>query len=96
MSAEVVKTSLVGLFVLMIIILIGGSFFVMVDHIKPVIDDLKPENSSVGMSQESYETASSNFENTLKTIFFLAIAGLFVFVVVKILFEKETTSGYYG
>lgn len=96
LSLEVVKTVIVGMFALLIIILISGSFFVMIDHVKPVVDDLKPDNASVGMSPESYESASSTFENTLKIIFYLAIAGLMVFVVIKILFEKETTSSYYG
>lgn len=95
MSFEVVKTAVVGIFVLLIIILIGGSFMVMVDHIKPVVDDLQPGNDTEGMSQSSYNAISNNLKNTLKIIFYLAIAGLMAFIVIKILFEKESTASYY-
>lgn len=95
MSFEVVKTSIVGLFVLFIIIIIGGSFMLMVDHIKPIVDDLQPVNNTEGMTTNSYNTISDNLENTLKIIFYLAIGGLMSFIVIKILFEKESTSSYY-
>jgi len=85
----------------MILLLTIGIIFlistnVIQGQISPMIKSMAPDNSTSGMSPSVYNNLVDKLTNGNAWMFYILLAIPFLYIAVKLLFERENTSVYYG
>lgn len=70
------------------ITMIGG-------EMKPLIEELNP-NNTVGIGSAQYLESSEDIWRGTKYFFYIMLSVVFLFLIVKLLYEREETSVYGG
>lgn len=90
---EISHTFIVSAFTIVII------FFIAITMIggemKPLIEELNPNNTA-GIGSAQYLETSEDIWRGTKYFFYIMLAVVFLFLAVKLLYEREETSTYGG
>lgn len=90
---QVVLYGIIALFVLGVIYTLGVT--IVGGYVMPLALELNP-NSTISITGESYTNIASNLWDGLRWGFYILIASILVYVGVKLFYQKEETSQYYG
>lgn len=90
---EVAQAFLVGAFTLVIIYFIAVTM--LGGEMKPLVEELNP-NNTVGIESTQYLEMSEDLWRGTKYFFYIMLSVVFLFLVVKLLYEREETSVYGG
>lgn len=90
---QVVLYAIVALFVVMLIYGLGVT--VLGGYVKPLVDELNP-NSTVSITGSQYSDIAEKPWNGFKWAFYIIVSGILLFVGVKLFYQREETSQYYG
>jgi len=89
----------VALNVIVLVFIIGIIWFIgnliIGVHMHPLMKSLNPNNTQ-GITGNEYETKANFFWSSSKLVWYILIAIPFVYIILKLLYEKERTSVPYG
>jgi len=83
--------SFIGLIAVLFIFVVG--VVVVGGHVKPMIDDLfEDQNDTMGFNQEHYGLVEGLLYNGLKIALWMLVGGVFLYLAIKLLAEREYAS----
>jgi hypothetical protein len=93
---ETSRNILLMIFVLAVFYILG--IMIVGGFIGPMFrsNTFRPPANSTGISQETYLTKTDFFIQGMKWVFYIILAIPFVYLIIKLLYEREETSVYGG
>lgn len=91
---DLARYGLIAIFILVVIYIIG--IVIVGGFLYPQFTALAPANTTNGISPTTYLNIDDNLWWGLKTGLYILIGGVFVFILFKALYERETTSATWG
>ena len=93
MPQDISTTAIYGLVGLFAMVLLYFTGITIISFVSPIISDMNP-NSTTGVSGAEYDAIIDDLEQAPHHVFYIAFAFIFIFIAVKILYKRESTSVY--